>query len=323
MRQSARVRRALVAAGFAALLIPTPAFARTSPVEVLDVRGNVVAQAGAFPFAFPAGGSLVSVSSAWADARGVHLGGITLLGGRVHADSVFVPARGTAGASVDGLVIDGLAAEASTNTLIPLGGGDYVVTLQTARVGKSLGLVGLRVASAGQEIVLAPAAAAAVGAPQRRRSTAQWSLLGFSALPTGHGAQVLEPFPTLLQADAVGSRAVGLALQQLGIPYVWGGATPAGFDCSGLVMYVYGRLGIGLTHYSGAQFHEGTAISPDQLMPGDIVFFHPGPRGPQHEGLYIGNGEFVHAPHTGDVVKISSLADPAYALTYAGAVRPY
>jgi cell wall-associated NlpC family hydrolase len=322
MRQSASVRRAFVAAGFTALLIPATALARTPPVEVLDVRGNVVAEGSAFPFAFPAGGSLVSVSSAWADARGVELRGITLLGGRVHADAVFVPARGTAGARVDGLVVDGLAAQASTNTLIPLGGGDYVVTLQTARIGKRLGLVGLRVASAGQEIVLAPAAAAAQ-AESRRPSAARWSLLGFSALPTGHGVSVLEPFPTVLQANAFGSRAVQMALQLLGIPYVWGGATPAGFDCSGLVMYVYGRLGIQLTHYSGAQFHEGTAVSPEQLVPGDIVFFHPGPRGPQHEGLYIGNGQFVHAPHSGDVVKISSLADPAYALTYAGAVRPY
>jgi cell wall-associated NlpC family hydrolase len=323
MRQSAPMRRAVVAACFAALLIPTSAFARTSPVELLDVRGNIVAQASAFPFAFPAGGSLISVRSAWADARGVELSGITLLGGRVHADSIFVPARGTAGARVDGLVVDGLAAQASTNTLIPLGGGDYVVTLQTARVGKSLGLVGLRVASAGQEIVLAPAAAAAARTKTGRKAAARWSLLGFAALPTGHGVSVLEPFPTVLQANAYSSRAVGLALQLLGIPYVWGGATPAGFDCSGLVMYVYGHLGIQLTHYSGAQFHEGAEVSPEQLLPGDIVFFHPGPRGPQHEGLYIGNGEFVHAPHTGDVVKISSLADPAYALTYAGAVRPY
>ena len=316
------MRRALVAAGFAALAVVPQAIGRTSPVEVLAPRGAVVAEAGAFPFAFPAGGSLVSVRSAWADARGVELQGITLLGGRVHADRVFVPARGTAGARVDGLVVDGLAAEASTNTLIPLGGGDYVVTLQTARVGQSVGLVGLRVASAGQEIVLAPAAAAAQAEP-RRGTTARWSLLGFAALPTGHGAQVLEPFPTVLQANAFGSRAVALALQLLDVPYVWGGATPAGFDCSGLVMYVYGRLGIHLTHYSGAQFHEGTAVQPEQLLPGDIVFFHPGPRGPGHEGLYIGNGQFVHAPHSGDVVKISSLADPAYALTYAGAVRPY
>ena len=141
-------------------------------------------------------------------------------------------------------------------------------------------------------------------------------------LPSARHVEVLEPFPTLLQPSAKGQRAVQLALQFLGVPYVWGGATPAGFDCSGLVMWVYGQLGVSLTHYSGAQFHEGMPVARERLLPGDIVFFHPGPNGPQHEGLYIGNGEFVHAPHSGDVVKISSLSEPAYGLTYAGAVRP-
>jgi hypothetical protein len=320
MRQSAAVRRPL-AVLVAALLWPGAALAVNSPVQVLDIRGNVVASATSFPFTFPADGSLVSVRSASVGAGGVYLQGVTVLGGRVHADAVFVPATGTRGARVDELVVDGLAAKVGPNDLIPLGGGDYVVALQTARIAKGVGLVGLRVASGGEQIVLAPAAAARVRS-REGRDGARWSLLGFASLPVGHGAPVVEPFATLLQASTVGSRAVELALQFLGVPYVWAGASPAGFDCSGLLMYVYGRLGISLTHYSGAQFHQGTAVPPDQLVPGDIVFFHPGPRGPQHEGLYIGNGQFVHAPHRGDVVKISSLDDPAYALSYAGAVRP-
>jgi cell wall-associated NlpC family hydrolase len=88
-------------------------------------------------------------------------------------------------------------------------------------------------------------------------------------------------------------------------------------------MYVYGLLGITLPHYSGYQWYVGTRIPMNELQPGDIVFFHPSANGPQHEGLYIGDGEFIQAPHTGDVVKISSLYDTEYALTYVGAVRPY
>jgi hypothetical protein len=298
----------------------SPAQARTPAVQVLDAGGNVLASATGFPVSFPRDGSLVSVRAGSADQRGVELREVTLLGGRIHADRIFVPAHGSVGGSVDGLIVDGLAATPDTNGLIPLGGGDYVVTLQTARVGPSVGLVGLRVAANGQEIVLAPAAAARP-APSRA-ANARWSLLGFAALPSGHGPAVVEPFPTLLALSANGSRAVQLALQFLGVPYVWGGATPAGFDCSGLMMYVYAQLGIHLTHYSGAQFHQGAAVPREQLQPGDLVFFHPSARGPQHEGMYIGNGLFVHAPHTGDVVKISSLADPAYALSYAGAIRP-
>ena len=295
------------------------ATARTAPVQVLAAGGSVVSAATSFPYAFPEDGSVVRVRSARTTAEGVTLDGVAVLGGRIQADRVFVPGRGADGARVEGLVVDGLAEDGETNNLIPLGAGDYVVVLQTARIGNGTGLVGLRVASAGTEIVLAPSAAA-----QRTRAPAvpRWSLLGFATLPTNHGPAVLEPFPTLLQPSAKGMRAVQLALQVLGVPYVWGGATPAGFDCSGLVMYVYGQLGIRLTHYSGAQFHEGAAVPQDGLLPGDIVFFHPSVNGPQHEGLYIGNGQFVHAPRTGDVVKVSSLSEPAYALSYTGAVRP-
>jgi peptidoglycan DL-endopeptidase CwlO len=110
---------------------------------------------------------------------------------------------------------------------------------------------------------------------------------------------------------------VGIAMQYLGTPYVWGGASPGGFDCSGLVEYVYSQVGVSLPHYAAAQYSYGVPVSRDQLQPGDLVFFD----GLGHVGIYIGNDEFIHAPHTGDVVKISSLSDPWYSATYVGARR--
>ena len=94
-----------------------------------------------------------------------------------------------------------------------------------------------------------------------------------------------------------------------------------GFDCSGLTMYVYAKLGIKLNHYSGDQFHAGYRVTRSQLKPGDLVFFY-GKKDPQHVGIYIGDGDFIHAPQTGDVVKISPLAGH-YTKVYSGAVRPY
>ncbi len=111
---------------------------------------------------------------------------------------------------------------------------------------------------------------------------------------------------------------VGIAMQYLGVPYVWGGASPAGgFDCSGLVKFVYAQVGISLPHYAAYQFNYGIPVLRDELEPGDLVFFN----GLHHVGMYIGNDEFIQAPHTGDVVKISSLDEPWYATTYAGARR--
>jgi cell wall-associated NlpC family hydrolase len=121
------------------------------------------------------------------------------------------------------------------------------------------------------------------------------------------------PAPTNL---AVGHpEAASIALKYLGVPYAWGGATPGGFDCSGLVMYVYGQLGISLPHYAAAQYGFGTAVSRDQLQPGDLVFFD----GLNHVGIYIGGGQMVHAPETGDVVKITPLTD--FGSSYVGARR--
>lgn len=111
---------------------------------------------------------------------------------------------------------------------------------------------------------------------------------------------------------------VGLAMQYLGVPYVWGGASPSGFDCSGLVTYVYAQVGVSLPHNAAMQYSSvGVFVSRDQLQPGDLVFFD----GLGHMGMYIGGSQFIHAPHTGDVVKISSLNDSWYAAKYVGAKR--
>ena len=112
--------------------------------------------------------------------------------------------------------------------------------------------------------------------------------------------------------------AVDIAIQYLGIPYRWAGASPqTGFDCSGFTMYVYSKLGVSLPHHAATQYTYGTAVPKANLQPGDLVFFN----GLGHNGLYIGGGKFIHSPHTGDVVKISTLSDSWYAATYVGARR--
>jgi peptidoglycan DL-endopeptidase CwlO len=110
---------------------------------------------------------------------------------------------------------------------------------------------------------------------------------------------------------------VDYAMSQLNTPYVWAGSAPGGFDCSGLVMWAYAQVGVSLPHSSYAMWNYGVSVPRDQLQAGDIVFFN----GLDHVGLYIGGGQFIEAPHTGDVVKISSLDSGWYAATYVGARR--
>jgi len=133
-------------------------------------------------------------------------------------------------------------------------------------------------------------------------------------------APVLPPAPIPVPAPSPAGghpEAAAIAARYLGVPYRWGGDSPAGFDCSGFVMYVYAQLGISLPHYTVAQYSLGTPVSRDELQPGDLVFFD----GLGHVGIYIGGGQFIHSPHTGDVVKVSSLSESWYASTYVGARR--
>lgn len=108
--------------------------------------------------------------------------------------------------------------------------------------------------------------------------------------------------------DSRAKGAVALAHEYLGTPYVWGGEKPGGFDCSGLVQYVMAQQGVNVPRTTYEQFKHGQPIGKAQLQAGDAVFFHPTKGGPAHEGLYIGGGRFIEAPHTGATVRVSKLA---------------
>ena len=110
---------------------------------------------------------------------------------------------------------------------------------------------------------------------------------------------------------------VGIAMQYLGIPYQWGGESPStGFDCSGFTYYVFSRVGVSLPRTVSVQYGVGVSVSRSQLAPGDLVFFN----GLGHVGIYIGGNQFIHSPHTGDVVKISSITG-YYSSNWVGARR--
>jgi peptidoglycan DL-endopeptidase CwlO len=140
---------------------------------------------------------------------------------------------------------------------------------------------------------------------------------GAAVLNASAGAVVsTQPAPVYAPPPSKYGGVVGIAMQYLGTPYVYGGASPSGFDCSGFVMYVFAQIGVSLPHNAAAQYGYGMPVSRDQLQPGDLVFFN----GLGHVGIYIGGGQMIHSPHTGDVVKISSLTG-WYSSTYVGARR--
>ncbi|HUZ85268.1 MAG TPA: peptidoglycan-binding protein, partial [Gaiellales bacterium] len=139
---------------------------------------------------------------------------------------------------------------------------------------------------------------------------------GLRAAPAGHHRRHHRRHHAPAPASAgLGARVVALAREELGVRYTWGGGSPAtGFDCSGLVEYVFARLEIALPHNAAAQYGYGSHVARDALRPGDLVFFD----GLGHVAIYLGGGEVIAAPHTGTVVQITPLA---WAGSYVGATR--
>jgi peptidoglycan DL-endopeptidase CwlO len=147
----------------------------------------------------------------------------------------------------------------------------------------------------------ARASQAASRAERTQASSASSSSAGSSSASTAAAA------PAAVAPAAAGgaaATAVSTALAQQGKPYVWAAAGPSSFDCSGLVQYAYAAAGISLPHSSSAQARMGTAVTRAQLQPGDLIAFYSPV---SHIGIYIGNGQMVHAPTSGDVVKVASI----------------
>jgi cell wall-associated NlpC family hydrolase len=176
--------------------------------------------------------------------------------------------------------------------------------------------------------------AAAMQAAQRARKAAQdraGELSGLKSQANTQKSKVEETYNKLrdkiiskspqeiVNSPSIGGsgkavQALRAALTKLGDPYVWGADGPSSFDCSGLTMWAYRQVGINLPHYTGSQWNAGTHVSRGALQPGDLVFFYSDHH---HMGMYIGGGKMLHAPHTGDVVRIAPLAGRPF----AGAVR--
>ncbi|MGI9147168.1 MAG: C40 family peptidase [Chloroflexota bacterium] len=114
-----------------------------------------------------------------------------------------------------------------------------------------------------------------------------------------------------------------LAQAHVGSRYVWGGSSPAGFDCTGFVMWVFGQFDVSLPHNEAGQLGSGAPVSPEDLQPGDVVVFaNTYRRGLSHVGIYIGGGQFVHAVDESHGVMVNNLWDDYWGTRFVGASRP-
>jgi cell wall-associated NlpC family hydrolase len=149
--------------------------------------------------------------------------------------------------------------------------------------------------------------------------------LGAGTAGCASSGAVPKPFPTPNPAEALapanGRAVADLALDFRGTPYRSGGADPAGFDCSGLVQYVFARQGVPMPRQVSEQFLAGRSVDRPAIAPGDLVFFRIDGAGVSHVGIAVGGGAFVHAPKANGVVRVESLDAPYWSARYAGARR--
>lgn len=142
-------------------------------------------------------------------------------------------------------------------------------------------------------------------------------LLGCGTFP--HETAAAAPMHSVSPAAVV----VKTARQQIGVPYRYGGSTPRGFDCSGLVHYAYQRAGIEVPRTTGGLLRRAHRVPLSQLRPGDVLFFRVAPPKISHVGIYIGHGRFVHSPSSGKSVSYASLNDQYWSRHIISAGRFY
>lgn len=163
-----------------------------------------------------------------------------------------------------------------------------------------------------------PATVEAVKAFQKSHGIKADGLIG----PTTYTALLGKAMPDNITRgmNYIAGRIISMSMDYIGVPYVFGGTSPYGFDCSGYVQYVFARAGISLPRTADVQYEVGTPISTSDLIPGDLVFFETYTYGASHVGIYVGDGNFIHASSSRGVT-VSSLSQAYYSSHYIGARR--
>ncbi|XER13610.1 hypothetical protein SATMO3_38610 [Sporomusa aerivorans] len=118
-----------------------------------------------------------------------------------------------------------------------------------------------------------------------------------------------------------GGQIAAFAQKFLGVPYVWGGSAASGFDCSGFIYYVFSNHGITLPRMADEQYNFGRHVSAAEIQPGDLVFYSTYTPGPSHVGIYVGNGQFIHASSAAGEVTLTAMSKPYYQARFLGAFR--
>ena len=162
-----------------------------------------------------------------------------------------------------------------------------------------------------------PATAEAVKAFQATQGLSADGLVG----PSTYAALLGKSMPEVSRGtNYISRRVVSESMNYLGVPYVFGGTTPSGFDCSGYVRYVFAHAGVYLPRTADAQYECGYPVSMGELVAGDLVFFSTYEPGPSHVGIYLGDGEFINASSS-QGVSIASLYSSYWGSCYIGARR--